>query len=115
MSAETTQTKAVKTPKKAKPAATTQVAVQAEPSDAKRPVVKERVGEVISDKMDKTIVVKVVRRVPHLKFKKIVKVSNKFYVHDEKNEAKTGDKVSIRETRPLSKLKRWELISVLKQ
>ncbi|PAW78855.1 MAG: 30S ribosomal protein S17 [Verrucomicrobia bacterium Tous-C9LFEB] len=77
-------------------------------------VVKERVGEVVSDKMTKTIVVKVERRVPHPRFKKIVKVTKKFYAHDEKGEAKTGDTVKIRETRPLSKLKRWELVSVLK-
>ena len=48
------------------------------------------------------------------KFKKIVRVHNKFYAHDEKSEAKTGDRVLIRETRPLSKLKRWELVSILK-
>lgn len=77
-------------------------------------VVKERVGEVVSDKMTKTIVVKVERRVPHARFKKIVKVTKKFYAHDEKGEAKVGDTVKIRETRPLSKLKRWELVSVLK-
>lgn len=77
-------------------------------------VVKERVGEVVSDKMTKTIVVKVERRVPHARFKKIVKVTKKFYAHDEKGEAKVGDTVTIRETRPLSKLKRWELVSVLK-
>lgn len=77
-------------------------------------VVKERVGEVVSDKMTKTIVVKVERRVPHARFKKIVKITKKFYAHDEKSEAKIGDTVKIRETRPLSKLKRWELVSVLK-
>lgn len=77
-------------------------------------VVKERTGEVVSDKMTKTIVVKVERRVPHPRFKKIVKVTKKFYAHDEKSEAKIGDTVVIRETRPLSKLKRWELVSVLK-
>jgi small subunit ribosomal protein S17 len=52
--------------------------------------------------------------VPHPKFKKIVRVHKKFYAHDEKSEAKTGDRVLIRETRPLSKLKRWELVSVIK-
>ena len=62
----------------------------------------------------KTIVVRVERRVPHPKFKKIVRVHKKFYAHDEKNEAKAGDRVLIRETRPMSKLKRWELVSVLK-
>src|ERR1700749_1489560 len=75
---------------------------------------KERTGEVLSSKMQKTIVVRVERRVPHPKFKKIIRVHNKFYAHDEKSEAKPGDRVLIRETRPLSKLKRWELVSVLK-
>ena len=51
---------------------------------------------------------------PHPKFKKIIRVHNKFYAHDEKSEAKAGDRVLIRETRPLSKLKRWELVSILK-
>ena len=78
------------------------------------PARKERTGEVLASKMQKTIVVRVERRVPHPKFKKIVRVHKKFYAHDEKNEAKAGDRVLIRETRPLSKLKRWELVSVLK-
>jgi small subunit ribosomal protein S17 len=75
---------------------------------------KTRVGEVVSDKGDKTIVVKAITRVPHAKFGKIVKQITKFHVHDEKNEAKIGDKVSIAETRPLSKLKRWRLVEILK-
>ena len=81
---------------------------------AQAPSRKERTGEVLSSKMQKTIVVRVERRVPHPKFKKIVRVHNKFYAHDEKSEAKQGDRVLIRETRPLSKLKRWELVSILK-
>ena len=80
----------------------------------KRGLRKTRVGEVISNKMDKTIVVKVVSRVPHPKFRKIVKQTSKFHAHDEKNEAKIGDRVSIAETRPLSRLKRWRLVEVLK-
>ena len=75
---------------------------------------KERTGQVIAARMQKTIVVRVERRVPHPKFKKIVRVHKKFYAHDEKGEAKAGDRVLIRETRPLSKLKRWELVTVLK-
>ena len=63
--------------------------------------------------MDKTIVVEYVARVPHPKFKKIVKKSKKFYAHDENSMAKVGDKVRIVETRPLSKLKCWELVEVL--
>jgi small subunit ribosomal protein S17 len=78
------------------------------------PARKERTGEVLESKMQKTIVVRVERRVPHPKFKKIVRVHKKFYAHDEKNEAKAGDRVLIRETRPMSKLKRWELVSVIK-
>ena len=74
---------------------------------------KTRVGVVTSTKMDKTIVVEYVARVPPPKFKKIVKKSKKFYAHDENSTAKVGDKVRIVETRPLSKLKCWELVEVL--
>ena len=74
---------------------------------------KTRVGVVTSTKMDQTIVVEYVARVPHPKFKKIVKKSKKFYAHDENSTAKVGDKVRIVETRPLSKLKCWELVEVL--
>jgi small subunit ribosomal protein S17 len=74
---------------------------------------KSRVGVVVSDKMSKTLVVEHIARVPHPKFNKIVKRSKKYYVHDEKSEAKIGDRVRIVETRPLSKLKRWELAEVL--
>ena len=74
---------------------------------------KTRVGVVTSTKMDKTIVVEYVARVPHPKIKKIVKKSKKFYAHDENSTAKVGDKVRIVETRPLSKLKCWELVEVL--
>jgi small subunit ribosomal protein S17 len=76
---------------------------------------KARVGEVISDKMSKTIVVRTAMRVPHPKFGKIVKQMKKFYVHDEENKAKKGDMVRIMETRPLSKLKRWRLTEVLQK
>ena len=74
---------------------------------------KERVGEVISNKMTKTIVVRVERRFPHPRFKKVVTSYKKFYAHDEKNEAKPGDRVRIEETRPLSKMKRWRLVEVV--
>ena len=76
---------------------------------------KERTGEVISDKMAKTIVVRVERRFRHPKFKKVVTQFKKFYAHDEKNEAKAGDRVRIQETRPLSKLKRWRLVEVVER
>jgi small subunit ribosomal protein S17 len=80
----------------------------------KKAVRKTRVGVVVSDKMTKTIVVEVERRVPHPQFKKIVRKTSKFYAHDENEQAKEGDKVLIAETRPLSKLKRWELVEVQK-
>ena len=76
---------------------------------------KERVGEVISNKMNKTIVVRVERRFPHPRFKKVVTGYKKFYAHDEKSEAKVGDRVRIEETRPLSKLKRWRLVEVVER
>src|SRR2546429_1752637 len=74
---------------------------------------KERIGEVISNKMAKTIIVKVERRFPHPRFKKVVTGYKKFYAHDEKSEAKVGDRVRIQETRPLSKTKRWRLMQVV--
>ncbi len=67
-------------------------------------------GIVVSDKNDKTIVVKVERRLRHPVFKKTVRMSKKYHAHDEKNEAKVGEIVRISETRPQSKLKRWELV-----
>src|SRR5579871_46789 len=76
---------------------------------------KERVGEVISNKMTKTIVVRVERRFPHPRYKKVVTGYSKFYAHDEKSEAKVGDRVRIRETRPLSKLKNWRLVEVVER
>ena len=76
---------------------------------------KERVGEVISNKMTKTIVVRVERRYPHPKFKKVVTGYKKLYAHDEKSEAKVGDRVRIEETRPLSKIKRWRLVEVVEK
>lgn len=74
---------------------------------------KTRVGVVVSDKMNKTIVVEHVARVPHAEFNKIVKKSKKYYVHDENGEAKVGDKVRIVETRPISKTKCWKLDEVI--
>ena len=80
----------------------------------KRRLRKTRVGEVVSNKMDKTIVVAVVRRVPHPKFGKIVKRTKKLYAHDADNRCEIGDLVRIEETKPLSRLKRWQLVEVLK-
>ncbi|MEM7387231.1 MAG: 30S ribosomal protein S17 [Verrucomicrobiota bacterium] len=84
-----------------------------EESNQKRGLRKTRVGIVVSNKMEKTIVVEVVRRVPHPRFRKIVKRTSKFYVHDEESQGQIGDRVQIQETRPLSKLKRWRLVEVL--
>jgi small subunit ribosomal protein S17 len=82
---------------------------------AKRGQRKEREGKVISSKMAKTIVVRVERRFPHPRFKKVVTGYTKFYAHDEKNEAGVGDRVRIQETRPLSKTKRWRLLEVIER
>jgi small subunit ribosomal protein S17 len=76
---------------------------------------KERTGEVVSDKMAKTIIVRVERRFRHPQFKKVVTSYKKFVAHDEKGEAKVGDRVRIEETRPLSKTKRWRLVEVVER
>lgn len=73
-----------------------------------------QVGEVVSTRMEKTIVVQVIRRVPHPLYKRIVTQRNKFYAHDEENKAKMGDQVRIIESRPLSKLKRWTLNEIVR-
>ncbi|MGF1460678.1 MAG: 30S ribosomal protein S17 [Leptolyngbyaceae cyanobacterium] len=75
--------------------------------------VKERVGLVVSNKMQKTVVVAVENRVPHPKYGKIMVQTKRYKVHDEDNECKIGDRVRIRETRPLSKTKRWTVADVL--
>lgn len=76
---------------------------------------KTRVGEVVSDKMDKTVVVAVTRLVRHPLYGRFVKKTSKFKVHDESNECQTGDVVKIMETRPISKDKRWRLVEVTKK
>ncbi len=76
---------------------------------------KEVVGEVVSDKMAKTIVVEVARRVRHPRYHKVMTRYKKFYAHDEKSEAGVGDTVRIVESRPLSKLKRWTLAQVMEK
>jgi small subunit ribosomal protein S17 len=76
---------------------------------------QEVVGEVISDKMDKTITVQIFRRVQHEKYGKFLKKTSVYKAHDEKNEAKKGDKVRIQMTRPLSKTKRWRLMEVVEK
>ncbi|HJO95895.1 MAG TPA: 30S ribosomal protein S17 [Victivallales bacterium] len=76
---------------------------------------KTREGIVVSDCQDKTIVVEVTRRTSHPLYKKVVKSTKKYYAHDENNDAKVGNKVSIQETKPSSKLKRWRLVKILGQ
>jgi small subunit ribosomal protein S17 len=75
----------------------------------------EKVGQVVSTKMAKTIVVEVSRRVPHPVYKRIIKKRKKFYAHDETSQARMGDVVRIIESRPLSRLKRWELAEVVRR
>ena len=81
---------------------------------ATRGLRKERVGQVVSTKMKKTAIVETTTRVPHAKFGKIVKQVKRFYAHDEEGKAHLGDTVRIAETRPLSKLKRWRLVEIIK-
>lgn len=76
---------------------------------------KERIGTVVSDKMQKTIVVEVTRRVKHPKYKKYSDMKKKYYTHDGKEEAKVGDLVVISEAKPISKLKRWRLKSIIQK
>ena len=75
----------------------------------------EKVGNVVSTKMQKTIVVAVEMRKAHAKYKRIVRSTKKFYAHDEQSSARMGDVVRIRETRPLSKLKRWALEEIVRR
>ena len=75
----------------------------------------EKVGSVVSSKMAKTIVVEVIRRVPHPLYKRIISKRRKFYAHDEQSEAQVGDVVRIIECRPLSMLKRWQLKEILRK
>ncbi len=76
---------------------------------------KVRVGKVVSDKMDKTIVVAVIDNVKHPLYNKIVKRTYKLKAHDEKNECNIGDRVKVMETRPLSKDKRWRLVEIIEK
>ena len=84
---------------------------QATPRNAR----KTRVGRVVSDKMQKTVVVALERRVPHPVYGKMVKLTSRVKAHDEQNSAKTGDLVRIAETRPLSKDKRWRLLDIVER
>lgn len=81
----------------------------------KRNLRKERIGQVVSDKMQKTITVAVSRKVKHPIYGKFVRKTTKFSAHDEKNDSKIGDTVRIMETRPLSKNKRWRLVEIIER
>ena len=81
----------------------------------KRNLRKERIGLVVSNKMDKSIVVKIERRFKHPIYGKFVKKTNKFIAHDEKNECNIGDTVRIMETRPVSKKKNWRLVEIIER
>ncbi len=76
---------------------------------------KQRVGTVVSNKMDKSVTLKVERSVKHPLYGKIMKQSNKLVAHDEKNECNVGDKIRVAETRPLSKTKRWRLVEIIER
>jgi small subunit ribosomal protein S17 len=82
---------------------------------AKRGSRKMRIGVVVSDRQDKTIVVRVDRRTAHPLYKKVITRAKKYYAHDEANEARVGDRVEIAETRPLSRTKRWRLHSIVQR
>ena len=86
--------------------------VTSEPATSRR---NEKVGVVVSTKMQKTIVVEVEMRKAHPKYKRVMKSNKKFYAHDEQNSARLGDVVRIREARPLSKLKRWSLEEIVRR
>ena len=91
---------------------TTAAATSAEPATSRR---NEKVGLVVSTKMQKTIVVEIEMRKSHPKYKRVMKSNKKFYAHDEQNSARVGDVVRIREARPLSKLKRWSLEEIVRR
>ncbi|MCM1226458.1 MAG: 30S ribosomal protein S17 [Clostridium sp.] len=82
---------------------------------AERNLRKTRVGKVVSDKMDKTIVVAIADNVKHPLYKKIIKRTVKLKAHDEKNECRIGDRVEVMETRPLSKDKRWRVVNIIER
>jgi small subunit ribosomal protein S17 len=85
------------------------------PAAARKPHHKELIGTVVSNKMQKTIVVEVTRKKAHPMYKRVIAIRKKFYAHDEKNEANPGDSVKIEESRPLSKLKRWTLKEIVRK
>ena len=84
-------------------------------TEVRKPHHKELIGIVVSHKMQKTIVVEVTRKKAHPMYGRVIAIRKKFYAHDEKNEAHTGDTVKIEESRPLSKLKRWTLKDIVRK
>jgi small subunit ribosomal protein S17 len=76
---------------------------------------KSFIGRVVSDKMDKTVVLAVTRRITHARYNKVVKRTTKYKAHDEKNECKVGDMVRVIETRPISKDKRWKVLEIVEK
>ncbi|MDR1065997.1 MAG: 30S ribosomal protein S17 [Clostridiales bacterium] len=92
-----------------------QEAVEKDPRKPQRNIRKTRIGKVVSDKMDKTVVVAVENHVKHPLYGKILKRTYKLKAHDEKNECGVGDRVKVMETRPLSKEKRWRLVTILEK
>jgi len=93
----------------------TNAAVKGTEGTLDRTARKTRIGLVVSDKMDKTVVVRIDRRMPHPTYGKMVTRTSKLKAHDEENSAKTGDTVRIMETRPLSKDKRWRLVEIVER
>lgn len=85
------------------------------PKTSERGVRKTRLATVVSERQDKTRVCRVERQAAHPVYRKVVKYHKKYYVHDENNEARVGDVIEIMETRPLSKLKRWRLVSIVRR
>lgn len=84
-------------------------------AEERKPNKQQKTGEVVSTKMNKTIVVEVTRRVPHPIYKRIITKRKKFYAHDEQQQARVGDFVRIEECRPLSRLKRWNLKEIVRR
>jgi small subunit ribosomal protein S17 len=82
---------------------------------SERSLRKTRIGEVVSDKMDKTVVVVVERLVKHPLYGRVIKLSTRLKAHDEQNECRVGDKVKVMETRPISRDKRWRVIGILEK
>lgn len=99
----------------AAPAAAAPEAEEAQPEEAGRTNRKERIGVVVSNKMDKSIVVGIQRQIKHPIYGKFIKKTTKLMAHDEENDAGEGDTVRIMETRPLSKRKRWRLVEILER